>query len=94
MKKLFKITVKPEFLEECLGTITEHTIHVKSEPGCLVSEAYHSAADPRVVYLLSEFDTEEHERAHVESEADHAFIRKMQGKEDAPVEAIDWTQLA
>ncbi len=46
MKKLFKITVKPECLEECLALITEHTVACRSDRGNLISEAYQSQDDP------------------------------------------------
>ena len=94
MKQLFKITISEEYLDECLGYIAEHTKHCKTEEGNLVSEAFRSAEDPRVVYLISEWDTPEHEAAHAASEADAAFVRKMQGKEAEPVRHIEWTQLA
>ena len=94
MKALFKITVKEEYMEECMKYITDHTYYCKTELGNLTSEAYRSVDDPRVVYLISEWDTPEHEKMHVESPADAAFVHKMQGKEAAPVEMFKWTQLA
>ena len=94
MKALFKITVKKEFMDECMKYITDHTNYCKTEPGNLCSEAFRSVDDPRVVYLISEWDTPEHKKMHVESPADAAFIQKMQGKEAAPVEIFRWTQLA
>ena len=93
MKKLFKITIKPEYLEECLALISENTIRCRSDPGNVISEAYQSLDDPCVVYLLSAFDTEENEKLHEGSEGDKAFIRKMQGKEAAPVEMLNWRPL-
>lgn len=94
MKTMFKITVKEEFMDECMKYIADHTNHCKTEPGNLTSEAYRSVEDPRVVYIISEWDTPEHEKLHVESPADAAFVQKMQGKEAAPVEMFNWTQLA
>ena len=94
MKALFKIIIKDDFVEECLKYITDHTNYCKTEPGTLCSEAFRSVDNPRVVYLISEWDTPEHEKMHAESPADAAFIKKMQGKEAAPVEMIRWTQLA
>ena len=91
MKALFKITVKEEYMDECMKYITDHTNYCKTEPGNLCSEAFRSLDDPRVVYLISEWDSPEHEKMHVESPADAAFVQKMQGKEDAPVEIIKWT---
>ena len=93
MKKLFKITLKPEALEETLPLITEHTVRCRSDRGNVISEAYQSLDDPCVVYLLSAFDTPENEKLHEGSEGDKAFIRKMQGKEAAPVEMLNWRQL-
>lgn len=94
MKNLFKLTLKEEYREECIGYIREHTIHCKSETGNLVSEAFQSKENPCVIYLLSEFDTAEHEAMHVSSDADKAFIAKMQGKEAAPPVCFEWTQFA
>ncbi len=93
MKKLFKITIKPEYLEECLALISEHTVHCRSDQGNVISEAYQSLDDPCVVYLLSAFDTPENEKLHEQSEGDKAFIQKMQGKEAAPAEMLAWRQL-
>lgn len=94
MKTIFKITVKEEYAEECMGYIAEHTRHCKSELGNLTSEAYRSVEEPNVVYIISEWDSPEHEKLHVESAADAAFVEKMQGKEAEPVKLINWTQLA
>jgi len=94
MKTLFRITVKTECLDVCLDAIKKHTLHCKSEPGNLVSEAFQDSSDPRVIYLISEWDSEEHELMHVNSEADAAFVRFMDGKEDAPPFKYEWTQLA
>lgn len=94
MKTIFKITVKEEYAEECMEYIAEHTRHCKSELGNLTSEAYRSADAPNVAYIISEWDSPEHEKLHVESDADAEFVRKMQGKEAKPVEVINWTQLA
>ena len=94
MKELFKITLKEEYMDECIKNITAHTLHVKTEPGNITSEAFRSADDPRVVYLISEWDTPEHEKAHTESQADHDFVLSMQGREAAPVQHIAWEQLA
>lgn len=94
MKKLARVTIKDEYLEECLGYIREHTTYCKTEQGNLTSEAYQSNEDPHIVYLISEYATPEDEKRHVESPADAAFIKKMQGKEAAPVKMFDWTQLA
>ena len=94
MKELFRITVLPEYLDECLDYIAEHTKHCKTEPGNLTSEAYQSKENPCEIYLISEWDSPEHAKMHVESEADHEFVKKMTGKEGAPVKMFDWTQLA
>ena len=94
MRTLCRITIKDEYLEECLGYIADHTNHCKTEQGNVISEAYQSDEDPHVVYLLSEFATPEDEKRHIESPADAEFRKKMEGKEAGPVNLIKLKQLA
>ena len=94
MRTLCRITIKEEYLEECLGYIADHTRHCKTEPGNVISEAYQSAKDPHIVYLISEFATPEDEKLHVESPADAEFRKNMEGKEAGPARLIKLKQLA
>jgi quinol monooxygenase YgiN len=95
IRQLARYQVRPEALERCLAAIREFVAYVRAnEPGTLRYEVWQEAEDPtRFVHLFVFRDIEADQR-HSESAEVKKFASVLYPECLAPVEFIDYQQVA
>jgi quinol monooxygenase YgiN len=95
IRQLARYQVRPEALERCLAAIHEFVAFVRSnEPGTLRYEVWQEHDDPtRFVHIFT-FRNAEADRIHSESAAVKKFSGILYPECLAPVEFIDYKQIA
>ena len=95
IRQLAHYQVRPEALERCLEAIHEFVAYVRAnEPGTLRYEVWQERNDPtRFVHIFTFRDTEA-DKIHSESAAVKKFSGILYPECLAPVEFIDYQQVA
>jgi quinol monooxygenase YgiN len=95
IRQLARYEVRPEALDRCLTAIHEFVGYVRaSEPGTLRYEVWQEAGHPTRFVHLFVFRDAAADRAHSESAAVRKFASILYPACLAPVEFVDYTQVA
>jgi quinol monooxygenase YgiN len=95
IRQLARYEVRPQALERCLAAIQEFVAYVRAnEPGTLRYEVWQEADQPTRFVHSFVFRDPEADRAHSESAAVKRFASILYPECLAPVEFVDYTQLA
>ena len=94
-RQLARYQVRPEALEQCLAAIREFVAYVRaSEPGTLRYEVWQERDDPTRFVHVFVFRDAEADRVHSESPQVKRFAGILYPNCLAPVEFIDYRQVA
>jgi quinol monooxygenase YgiN len=95
IRQLARYEVKPQALERCLAAIQEFVAYVRAnEPGTLRYEVWQEADHPTRFVHIFVFRDLEADRAHSESVEVKRFASILYPECLAPVEFVDYTQIA
>lgn len=95
IRQLARYEVRAEALERCLGAIHEFVAYVRAnEPGTLRYEVWQEPDHPTRFVHIFVFRDAAADRAHSESAAVKKFASILYPQCLAPVQFIDYTQLA
>jgi quinol monooxygenase YgiN len=95
IRQLARYEVRPEALDRCIAAIHEFVAYVRaSEPGTLRYEVWQEAEHPTRFVHLFVFRDAAADQAHSESAAVKRFASILYPACLAPVEFIDYTQVA
>jgi quinol monooxygenase YgiN len=95
IRQLARYEVRPEALQRCLAAIHEFVAYVRaSEPGTLRYDVWQEAAHPTRFVHSFVFRDAAADQAHSESAAVKRFAAILYPECLAPVEFIDYTQVA
>ncbi len=95
IRQLARYQVRPEALERCLAAIHEFVAYVRAnESGTLRYEVWQEQADPTCFVHIFTFRDAEADRIHSESNEVKKFAAVLYPECLAPVEFIDYQQVA